>query len=53
MNTADDPQSGDFAYPNFLADLQTIVDSGVRVGLFYGDAGMSILAIFPPAITNI
>lgn len=30
--------TGDFVYPNFLADLEEIVSSGVRVGLFYGDA---------------
>lgn len=31
--------TGDFVYPNFLIDLQEILDSGVRVALFYGDAG--------------
>lgn len=31
-------QTGDFVYPNFLADLEKIVESGVRVGLYYGDA---------------
>lgn len=30
--------TGDFVYPNFLVDLESIVSSGVRVGLFYGDA---------------
>ncbi|KJX93658.1 carboxypeptidase s1 like protein [Zymoseptoria brevis] len=30
--------TGDFIYPNFVADLADIIDSGVRVGLFYGDA---------------
>lgn len=32
-------QTGDFAYPNFLRDLEEILDSGVRVSLVYGDAG--------------
>ncbi|KAI9824779.1 MAG: hypothetical protein M1832_001607 [Thelocarpon impressellum] len=31
-------QAGDFVYPNFLEDLQQILDRGVRVGLYYGDA---------------
>ncbi|SMR61857.1 unnamed protein product [Zymoseptoria tritici ST99CH_1E4] len=30
--------TGDFIYTNFVADLSDIIDSGVRVGLFYGDA---------------
>ena len=30
--------TGDFIYPNFLADLEDILDSGVRVTLYYGDA---------------
>jgi len=30
--------TGDFIYPNFLADLENIIDSGVRVNLYYGDA---------------
>jgi carboxypeptidase C (cathepsin A) len=30
--------TGDFIYPNFLADLENILDSGVRVSLYYGDA---------------
>lgn len=30
--------TGDFIYPNFLADLENIANSGVRVSLFYGDA---------------
>lgn len=30
--------TGDFVYPNFLADLEEIVSSGVRVALYYGDA---------------
>lgn len=30
--------SGDFIYPNFLEDLGKIIDSGVRVSLYYGDA---------------
>lgn len=31
-------QTGDFVYPNFLADLEEILNSGVRVSLIYGDA---------------
>lgn len=30
--------TGDFIYPNFLADLEAILDAGVRVSLYYGDA---------------
>ena len=30
--------TGDFVYPNFLADLEHILASGVRVSLYYGDA---------------
>ena len=30
--------TGDFIYPNFRADLERILASGVRVHLFYGDA---------------
>ena len=30
--------TGDFIYPNFLADLENILASGVRVSLYYGDA---------------
>lgn len=30
--------AGDFVYPNFLEDLETILDNGVRVALYYGDA---------------
>lgn len=30
--------TGDFIYSNFLEDLETILDLGVRVNLFYGDA---------------
>lgn len=33
--------TGDFIYPNFLADLENIVNSGVRVALYYGDADYS------------
>ena len=32
--------TGDFIYPNFRAELEQIMASGVRVSLFYGDAGM-------------
>jgi len=31
-------ETGDFIYPNFLSDLESILDSGVRVALIYGDA---------------
>lgn len=31
-------QTGDFVYPNFLDDLERILNSGVRVSLLYGDA---------------
>jgi carboxypeptidase C (cathepsin A) len=31
-------QTGDFVYPNFLEDLNMLLDAGVRVALFYGDA---------------
>lgn len=30
--------TGDFVYPNFLDDLEMILNSGVRVSLIYGDA---------------
>lgn len=30
--------TGDFIYPNFLEDLNMLLDAGVRVALFYGDA---------------
>lgn len=31
-------KTGDFVYPNFLKDLEQLLDNGVRVSLFYGDA---------------
>ena len=31
-------KTGDFVYPNFLSDLEMILNNSVRVGLFYGDA---------------
>lgn len=31
-------RTGDFAYPIFIEDLEEIIDSGIRVSLFYGDA---------------
>lgn len=31
-------QTGDFVYPNFLEDLEMILNNGVRVTLAYGDA---------------
>ncbi|KAL8243701.1 hypothetical protein R6Q59_009959 [Mikania micrantha] len=31
-------QTGDFVYPNFIEDLNSILNSGVRVSLIYGDA---------------
>lgn len=30
--------TGDFVYPNFLQDLEFLLDQGVRVSLYYGDA---------------
>lgn len=30
--------TGDFIYGNFLEDLEMILDNGVRVSLYYGDA---------------
>ncbi|KAI9736229.1 MAG: hypothetical protein M1834_001115 [Cirrosporium novae-zelandiae] len=30
--------TGDFIYDNFIEDLEQLLDAGVRVGLFYGDA---------------
>ncbi|KAI4243335.1 MAG: hypothetical protein L6R40_003507 [Gallowayella cf. fulva] len=30
--------TGDFAYPNFIEDLEMILNNSVRVALFYGDA---------------
>ncbi|KAL8942993.1 MAG: hypothetical protein Q9216_001349 [Gyalolechia sp. 2 TL-2023] len=30
--------SGDFAYPNFIEDLEMILNNSIRVSLFYGDA---------------
>lgn len=30
--------TGDFLYPDFKTDLEEILDSGVRVALYYGDA---------------
>ena len=31
-------QTGDFVYNNFISDLEMILDNGVRVSLYYGDA---------------
>lgn len=31
-------QTGDFIYPNFIDDLEQLLDAGVRVSLIYGDA---------------
>lgn len=31
-------QTGDFVYPNFIEDLEQILNSGVRVAMIYGDA---------------
>lgn len=31
-------QTGDFVFPNFLEDLEMLLDAGVRVALYYGDA---------------
>ena len=31
-------QTGDFVYPNFIEDVEYLLDQGVRVALYYGDA---------------
>lgn len=31
-------QTGDFVFPNFIQDLEMLLDAGVRVSLYYGDA---------------
>ena len=31
-------QTGDFVYPNFIEDLEVLLDARVRVSLYYGDA---------------
>lgn len=31
-------RSGDFSYPVFIEDLEIVINNGVRVSLFYGDA---------------
>ena len=31
-------KTGDFVYPNFLSDLETILNNSVRVALYHGDA---------------
>jgi carboxypeptidase C (cathepsin A) len=31
-------QTGDFVYPNFIEDLEMLLNAGVRVALYYGDA---------------
>jgi carboxypeptidase C (cathepsin A) len=31
-------QTGDFVYPNFILDLEMLLEAGVRVALYYGDA---------------
>jgi hypothetical protein len=31
-------QTGDFVYPNFIEDLEMLLEAGVRVAMFYGDA---------------
>ena len=31
-------QTGDFVYPNFIEDLEMLLDAGVRVSMYYGDA---------------
>jgi len=30
--------TGDFIFPNFRQDLEYLLDQGVRVNMFYGDA---------------
>ena len=31
--------TGDFVYPNFIEDIELLLDAGLRVALYYGDAG--------------
>ncbi|KAF2190662.1 putative carboxypeptidase S1 [Zopfia rhizophila CBS 207.26] len=31
-------ETGDFVYPNFIEDIEQLLDDGVRVALYYGDA---------------
>lgn len=31
-------QTGDFVYPNFIEDLQQMLDRGIHIALVYGDA---------------
>lgn len=31
-------QTGDFIFPNFIEDLEMLLNNSVRVALFYGDA---------------
>ncbi|OCL09502.1 hypothetical protein AOQ84DRAFT_316840 [Glonium stellatum] len=31
-------ETGDFVYPNFIEDLEMLLNAGVRVSLYYGDA---------------
>ena len=31
-------ETGDIIYPNFIEDLEMLLDAGVRVSLYYGDA---------------
>jgi len=31
-------QTGDFIFPNFIQDIEMLLDAGVRVSLYYGDA---------------
>lgn len=34
--------TGDFIFPNFLEDLEQLLNAGLRVALYYGDAGKLI-----------
>ena len=47
--------AGDWVYPNFLEDLEMILDNGVRVALYYGDADYIcnwwVLLICPRVLT--
>lgn len=50
-------QTGDFVYPNFLEDLEQILNNGVRVSLVYGDADyiwyVPYTSPFPSSSTNL
>jgi hypothetical protein len=41
--------TGDFIFPNFRQDLEYLLDQGVRVNLFYGDA--DYICTSPPSLS--